>query len=114
MVDTELDFERSGYEKNIVSRDLAFGYKDDKASFVSPSGTEQRLAVVNIPEARVSKDTIDISYITFNEEEFLPGRAPDGLYRCIEWPAGTDYVWVNNDTLNYLDIVNIADGETKT
>ncbi len=87
---------------------------EGKTRVVFPSGTDHRLAVVEIPTGTVqSSADLDIRYITMNNEEFVAGRAPHGLFRRIEWAVGTDYVWVNDSTLNYLYVVNVATGETK-
>jgi hypothetical protein len=78
MVDLELGFDRTGYETTSVAKDFAFVEKDGKTLLIVPSGTSHKIAVVDLTKGGVEYET---RYITFNEEEFIKGRAPHGRYR---------------------------------
>ena len=102
-MDLELDFSTEGYENTSVSKDFAFVYKNGKTKVVFPSGTEHKVAIVEIPETGDIRDgDVQINYVPFNTDEFIQGRAPHGRYRRIEWAVGTDYVWVNDGSLEEL------------
>lgn len=109
MIDVELDFNRSGYEDKSVSMDFAFVNRDDKTWVIFPSGTEHKMAIVGI-----TSDTADTKYITFNDDDFIPGKAPHGRYRRIEWAIGTDYVWVTDSSLDETYVVDFVTGEVVT
>jgi len=98
----------TGYENMSVARDFAFVYKDGMTSVVFPSGTEHKVAVVEIPDGWITSEDIKVNYVVLNEDEFVRGRAPHGLYRRVEWAEGTDYVWVNDSTLDFVYIVDVA------
>jgi hypothetical protein len=107
-MDLELDFSTEGYENTSVSKDFAFIYKNGKTKVVFPSGTEHRVAIVDIPETGDIRDgNVKIDYVTFNTDEFIQGRAPHGRYRRIEWAVGTDYVWVNDGSLEEIYVIDV-------
>jgi len=110
----ELGFDRTGYETTSVAKDFAFVYKDGKTSIVFPSGTEHKVAIVEIPTGYVTSDAIKISYVTFNKEEFVKGRAPHGRYRRVEWAVGTDYVWVTDGSLEEIYVIDVVQKEVTT
>lgn len=114
-MDLELDFSTEGYENTSVSKDFAFVYKNGKTKVVFPSGTEHKVAIVEIPETGDIRDgDVQINYVTFNTDEFIQGRAPHGRYRRIEWAVGTDYVWVNDGSLEELYVIDVEKMEVAT
>ena len=100
----ELDFNRTGYEDRSVAIDFAFVEKDGKTLVIFPAGTEHRIAIVDI-----TANPMEISYVTFNEDQFIPGRAPHGRYRRVEWAIGTDYVWVTDSSLDEAYVIDFVE-----
>lgn len=105
----ELDFNQTGYEDRSVSMDFAFVNKDDKTLVIFPAGTEHRIAIVDI-----TSSPMKTSYVTFNDDEFIPGRAPHGRYRRVEWAVGTDYVWVTDSSLDEAYVIDFVKEEVVT
>lgn len=101
----------TGLEDKPVARDFAFVYKEGMTSVVFPSGTEHKVAIVEIPDGFVSNEDIKINYVVLNTDEFVRGRAPHGMFRRVEWAVGTDYVWVTDSTLDYIYIVDVVKQE---
>lgn len=118
LVDFELGFDTTvgttDYSEKRVSKDFAFVYKDDKTLIVFPSGTEHKVAVVEITSGDMRTAKIEPRYITFNKDEFIPSRAPHGRYRRIEWAIGTDYVWVTDSSLDEVYVIDIEKEEVVT
>ena len=103
-----------GYENKSVSKDFAFVYKDDKTHIVFPAGTEHKVAIVEITGGDMRTADIKPRYITFNNDEFIVGRAPHGRYRQVEWAVGTDYVWVTDSSLDEIYVIDIMTEEVVT
>lgn len=104
-VDLELGFSREGYETKSVSKDFAFVTRNDKTLAVFPSGTENKVAIVDM-----TSKPIKTSFITFNEQKFKYG-APHGMYRRIEWAIGTDYVWVTDSSYDEAYVIDVVKNE---
>ena len=104
-MDLELGFSREGYETKSVSKDFAFVTRNGKTLGVFPSGTENRVAIVDM-----TSKPIKTSYLTFNEQEFKYG-APHGMYRRIEWAIGTDYVWVTDSSYDEAYVIDVVKKE---
>ncbi len=100
----KLNFNRTGYEDRSVAIDFAFVEKDGKTLVIFPAGTEHRIAIVDI-----TANPIETSYVTFNDDQFIPGRAPHGRYRRVEWAVGTDYVWVTDSSLDEAYIIDLVE-----
>ena len=107
LIDLELDFLMTGYEDKSVAKDFAFVYKDGKTCVVFPSGTEHKVAIVELSNGDLTNDNVKVSYVTFNNDEFVVGRAPHGRYRQVEWAVGTDYVWVTDGSLEEVYIIDV-------
>jgi len=111
LIDLELDFNITGYEDTTVARDFAFVEKDGKTLAVFPSGTEHKVAIVEIGEGDLSSASNEPRYVTFNSDEFIAGSAPHGRYRRVEWAVNTDYVWVSDGSLQEVYIIDVMKGE---
>ena len=103
----ELDFTTEGYEGQPVARDFAFVEKDGKTLFVMPSGTDHKIAIVEITNGDMRD--VEPTYITFNTAEFEKGRDPHGRFRRIEWVVGTNYVWVSDGSLEEVYIIDVME-----
>jgi len=114
LIDLELDFKRAGYEDKSVSKDFAFVYKDGKTMVVFPSGTEHKVAIVELASGDLTNDNIPVSYVTFNTDEFIQGRAPHGRYRRIEWAVDTNYVWVTDGSLEETYVIDVMTKQVKS
>ena len=110
-MDLELDFDRIGYEEKSVAKDFAFVVKDGKTLAVFPSGTSHKVAIVEITNGYLTSQKIVPRYVTFNDDEFIPGRAPHGRYRQVEWAVGTNYVWVSDGSLEEVYIIDVMKEE---
>lgn len=110
----ELDFVRAGYETKSVSKDFAFVYKDGKTLVVFPSGTEHKVAIVELANGDLTNANIPVSYVTFNNDEFIAGRAPHGRYRRIEWAVDTNYVWVTDGSLEETYVIDVMTKQVET
>jgi len=109
--DVELDFNRTGYEDKSVALDFAFvTTPDDRTLVIFPSGTEHKIGIVDITNGKPEK----ISYVTFNDEPFIAGRAPHGRYRRVEWAIGTNYVWVTDSSLDEVYVIDFVNEEVVT
>jgi hypothetical protein len=111
MVDIELNFDMVGYEKTSVAKDFAFVTSGDRTLFIVPSGTEHKIAIVDITKGGVE---YTVSYVTFNNDEFIKGRAPHGRYRQIEWAVDTNYVWVTDSSLDEVYVIDFVKEEVVT
>ena len=83
--------------------------QDDKTLVIFPAGTEHRIAIVDI-----TSSPMKTSYVTFNKDEFIPGGAPHGRYRRIEWAIGTNYVWVTDSALDEVYVIDFVKEEVVT
>jgi hypothetical protein len=108
MVDLELGFDMTGYEKTSVALDFAFVEKDGKTLLIVPSGTSHKIAIVDLTKGGVEYET---RYVTFNDEEFIKGRAPHGRYRQVEWAVDSDYVWVTDSSLDEIYVIDFVKEE---
>ena len=98
----------------MVSVDIAFVYKDGKTLAIFPSNTEQKVAIVELTTSDLTSDAITISYVTFDENTFIPGRSPHDRFRQVEWAVGTNYVWVNDSSLKEIYIIDVMEKEVVT
>ena len=102
LIDLQLDFARDGYENLPVGLDFAFVDRDDRTLLVMPSGTEHKVAIVDL------KNGFEGRHVEFSEKDF-ENTAPHGRFCAVEWAVGTDCVWTN-DSSGYehyvIDIVN--------
>ena len=96
LIHLELDFLMTGYEDKTVAKDFAFVYKDGKTWVVFPSGTEHKVAIVELSNGDLTNDNVKVSYVTFNNDEFV-----------VEWAVGTDYVWVTDGSLEEVYIIDV-------
>ena len=95
------------YEGKPMFKDFAFVKRNGMTKFVIASGSDHKIAIVDITKG---PDNIETSYITFNEEEFNdPGaaRRPHGIYRQCEWAEDTDYVWVNDHAQEEMYVIDV-------
>ena len=81
---------------------------------VFPSGTEHKVAIVELGSGDLTNANIPVSYVTFNTDEFIAGRAPHGRYRRIEWAEGTDYVWVTDGSLDETYVIDVMTKQVET
>mmetsp|Transcript_23248 Transcript_23248/g.68749 ORF Transcript_23248/g.68749 Transcript_23248/m.68749 type:complete len:401 (+) Transcript_23248:4236-5438(+) len=105
-VDLELNFNRTGFDGLSVWKDLAFVERDGRTLFVMPSGTEHKVAIVDMTDGADFKTT----YVKFSEKIFDKGRAPHGRYRQLEWAVGTDYVWTNDSSEDEIYVIDVVQG----
>ena len=81
---------------------------------VFPSGTEHKVAIVELASGEVTNANIPVSYVTFNTDEFIAGRAPHGRYRRIEWAVDTNYVWVSDGSLEETYVIDVMTKQVET
>jgi len=107
--DLELDFDRTGYETKSVFRDFAFINRNGVTKIIIASGTEHKVAFIDISQ----NGAIETSYMTFSDDEFV-NTAPHGRYRQVEWVIGTDFVWINDSSLEETFVINMMTEELVT
>lgn len=111
MIDLELGFKTEGYEGKSVAKWFSFVYRNGKTCVVFPSGTEHKVAIVEIPEVgRMTNENAKIDYVTLTTAEF-DNTAPHGMYRRVMWAEDTDYVWVSSNNPSKLFVVDVMKKE---
>lgn len=98
--DLELGFNSTDYEDDQVFNDYAFIEQNGMKMIVFASGTENKLAIVD-----VTNGNPEVSYVTFSDGDLSSYRAR----RQVEWAVGTNYVWVDGageDEVYVIDVVS--------
>lgn len=104
LIDLELDFDITGYEKKTIAKDLAFVESEDgRTFFIMPSGTAHKVAIVDFNDG----NNFATKYVQFSDAEFV-NTAPHGRYRSVEWAIGTNYVWTNDSKENEQYVIDFV------
>jgi len=84
--DLELGFDSTGFEEEAVFNDYAFIERGGRSKIIFASGTENKVAIVDITEG-----TPKVNTLVLKEGELTSERQR----RQVEWSVGTDFVWVD-------------------
>jgi len=96
--DLELGFNSTTFEGDQVFNDYSFIENAGKKMIVFASGTENKVAIVDL-----TSGTADISYVTFSEGPVSSYRER----RQVEWSVGTNYVWVDGAGADEVYVIDV-------